>query len=147
MRGIIEKLLVLTAIASFTTAATAQVTVNGRPQVTNPRQQISSGQTNRVFGGLNIAVHAVPPAGQAAIVAGPALNPTLPATPMQSPVAVSAGNGPGGAALLPTQGYLIAGTGPNAPRRPLTAAEYNRLFGGLNQGTPPLPTSIPPPGG
>jgi hypothetical protein len=136
MRGIIEKLLALAAIALLTKATTAQVTVNGRPIVTNPRQQINSAQTNRVFGGLNIAVHALPPAGQAIIVVGPALSPNLSALPMQSPLAGFAGNAPSGAAPLGTQGYVVAGSAPNAPRRPLSAAEYNRLFGGLTQVTP-----------
>jgi hypothetical protein len=136
MRGIIENLLALAAIAFLTNTTTAQLTVNGRPNVANPRLQINSAQTNRVFGGLNIAAHALPPAGQVIIVVGPALNPNLSALPLQSPLAVSASNAPSGAALLGTQGYVVAGSAPNAPRRPLSAAEYNRLFGGLTQVTP-----------
>jgi hypothetical protein len=143
MRGTIEKLLALAAIAVLTNATTAQVTVNGRPIVTNPRQQINSAQTNRVFGGLNFAVSALPPAGQPPIAAGAALNPNLSAMPMQSPLAVSVGNAPIGAALFGTQGYVVAGSAPNAPRRPLSAAEYSRLFGGLTQVTPARGT-VPP---
>jgi hypothetical protein len=143
MRGIIEKLLALAAIALLTNATTAQVTVNGRPIVTIPRQQINSAQINRVCGGLNIAVPALPPVGQPAIVGGAALNPNLPAMPMQSPLAVSAGNAPIGAALLGTQGYVVAGSAPNAPRRQLRAAEYNRLFGGLTQ-VAPAPGTVNP---
>jgi hypothetical protein len=144
MCRITEKLLALAAIALLTNATTAQVTVNGRPIVTNPRQQINSAQTNRVFGGLNIAVPALPPAGQAVTVNGPALNPNPPAMPMQSPLAVSTDNAASGAAPLATQGYLVAGSAPYARWRPLSAAEYNRLFGGLNQGAPTLPTSVTP---
>jgi hypothetical protein len=143
MRGIIEKLLALAAIALLTNATTAQVTVNGRPIVTNPRQQIKSAQTNRVFGGLNIAVPALPPAGQAIFVGGAGLNPNLPAMPMQPPLAGFAGNAPSGASPLGTQGYIVAGSAPNTPRRPLSPAEYNRLFGGLIV-TLTLPTAVTP---
>jgi hypothetical protein len=155
MSRIIEKILALIFSVLLANAATAQnVTINGRPLVTNPRQQINSAQTDRVFGGLNIAVHSVPPAGQPAFLAGNPVvvqqhnaavlanrhyNSTLQALPQASQF-----NAGYDASLMATQGWIAAASAPNVPLRPLTPAEYNRLFGGLNQAVP-LRASPPSP--
>jgi hypothetical protein len=158
MPRITEMLLALAFSVLLANAAAAQnVTVNGRPIVANPRQQINSAQTNRVFGGLNIAVHSVPPAGQPAFLAGNPVvvqqinvalqanqhsgpqSPNLPTLPQPSQ---TAGNYLGGASLLETQVSIVPGIAPNVSVRRLSPAEFNRLFGGLNQAVP-TPATIP----
>jgi hypothetical protein len=124
------------------------VTINGRPIVTNPRQQINSDQANRIFGGLNSAVHALPPAGQPAFLAG---NPIVvqqkqaavqasryfsEASPIGTALDGSVGNTRGA-----MQGWIVSGNSPNVRLRPLSPAEYEWLFGGLKDAVP----SSPPP--
>jgi hypothetical protein len=155
----IEVLLTLAFSLLLTNAATAQsITINGRPLVTNPRQQITPTQANRVFGGLNVAAHTVPPAGQPAFLVGnPAavqqMNAALQANgnynvlyppALPQPLPIAAPNAPDGANPLAPQGYLAAANAPNVPLRPLTPAEYNRLFGGLSQAAPVRPSSETP---
>jgi hypothetical protein len=163
MLRITEMPLALAVSVLLTNAANAQnVTVNGRPIVPNPRQQINSAQTNRVFGGLNIAVHSVPPAGQPAFLAGNPvvvqqinaalqanhlyrlLNPNLPALPHPLQIGISADNASRNRSLLATQGSIGTGTANYVNLRPLSPAEFNRLFGGLNQAvlTPGSPAAI-----
>jgi hypothetical protein len=94
------------ALSAILVNAPAAQTVNGVP---NPPTQFNPHQTNREFGEINVAVHALPPAGQPANVAG-----TAPNSPMQQ------------------------------KNRLMSAAEFNRLFGGLNQTAPTLPAPVQP---
>jgi hypothetical protein len=131
------------------TATAQSVTINGRPFVPNPRQQINSLQSARVFGGLNIAAHAIPPAGQPAFLSGNpivvqqknaaqqangnygSLSPNLPASTNPWQVIIRTEGGFDDSRPFAMQGWIAAGSAPNVPLRPLTSAEFNRLFGDL----------------
>jgi hypothetical protein len=119
---------------------------------------------NRVFGGLNLPTHSLPPAGQPAFLAGNPIvvqqrdaavlanrsygfaNSNQPAFAEPLQIVVFRRNG--AADSWATQGSYGAVNASGAPLRPLTRAEFNWLFGDLNGAMPnlaPSGTSAYPP--